>query len=157
MDDQAHSHPKMLAAGDRALGAWVFMGSWCGAYADDTAIVPVPVALRFGTRKSLARLVEVGLLEIVPDGYRMVGARFMRKGRAPRPWRRHRRRVLARDGGACRYCGATEDLTLDHVIPKSRRGAHDPANLVTACRSCNSKKGARTPDEAGMHVEGGAL
>lgn len=58
--------------------------------------------------------------------------------------------VYERDGYACRYCGAGERLSLDHVIPKSRGGAHDAGNLVVACARCNSQKGARTPVEAGM-------
>lgn len=69
----------------------------------------------------------------------------------PRPWLAHSETVYARDGHLCRYCGrAPSRFTLDHVDPKSRGGSHDPANLVTACGSCNSRKGARTPEEAGM-------
>lgn len=58
--------------------------------------------------------------------------------------------VRERDGGACVYCGARKYLSLDHLIAVSRGGSGDESNLVTACRSCNSRKGARTPDEAGM-------
>ncbi|WP_448379732.1 HNH endonuclease [Gloeomargarita sp.] len=60
-----------------------------------------------------------------------------------------RRNVLHRDGHTCQYCGYTgEDLTLDHVIPKSRGGADSWENIVTACVRCNIKKGNRTPEEA---------
>ena len=45
--------------------------------------------------------------------------------------------------GACAYCGSTENLTLDHVVPLSREGSHTIENLVAACRPCNSRKGAR--------------
>ena len=45
--------------------------------------------------------------------------------------------------GICAYCGDAEDLSLDHVIPRLRGGDDEPSNLVTACRSCNSSKGAR--------------
>lgn len=63
-------------------------------------------------------------------------------------YRRHREAVLRAYGYACFYCGETEGhLTLDHVIPKSRGGAGEPGNLVPACRGCNSRKGARTPEE----------
>jgi 5-methylcytosine-specific restriction endonuclease McrA len=41
---------------------------------------------------------------------------------------------------ACVYCGSTHDLTMDHVIPLCRGGAHTPDNIVPACRSCNSRK-----------------
>ena len=58
-----------------------------------------------------------------------------------------RREVFERDNHACQYCGSTERLSLDHVVPWSRGGKDSVQNLVTACRSCNSKKNARTPEE----------
>lgn len=45
--------------------------------------------------------------------------------------------------GACAYCGSTERLTLDHVIPLARGGQHRVGNLVAACKPCNSRKHAR--------------
>ncbi len=44
---------------------------------------------------------------------------------------------------ACCYCGSTECLAADHLIPRKRGGAHSGDNLVWACRACNSSKGAR--------------
>jgi hypothetical protein len=64
-----------------------------------------------------------------------------------------RQNIFKRDGNACQYCGATHDLTLDHVIPKSRGGRSTWDNLATACKSCNSKKGDLTPEEAGMPLK----
>jgi 5-methylcytosine-specific restriction endonuclease McrA len=62
-----------------------------------------------------------------------------------------RRNLLHRDSQSCQYCGYTgEDLTLDHVIPRSRGGGDSWENIVTACVRCNVKKGSRTPKEAGM-------
>jgi 5-methylcytosine-specific restriction endonuclease McrA len=62
-----------------------------------------------------------------------------------------RRNVFARDCHTCQYCGCTgDDLTLDHVFPRSRRGGDTWENLVTACVRCNVKKGNRTPEEAEM-------
>lgn len=58
--------------------------------------------------------------------------------------------VFARDGSRCRYCGATKRLSLDHVKPRIQGGDDAADNLVVACRSCNSRKGGRTPEEAGM-------
>lgn len=52
-------------------------------------------------------------------------------------------RVLARDQFQCRYCGGEADLAIDHVVPERFGGAAEYANLVTACRSCNSSKGIR--------------
>lgn len=65
----------------------------------------------------------------------------------------NRREVLKRDHHACQYCGSTKHLTLDHVLPKSRGGSHSWDNVVTACMSCNSRKGDRTPMEAGMSLK----
>lgn len=62
----------------------------------------------------------------------------------------NRREVLRRDHHSCQYCGSTKHLTLDHVIPKSKGGGHSWDNVVTACSHCNSRKGDRTPPEAGM-------
>ncbi|MCC5908179.1 MAG: HNH endonuclease [Balneolaceae bacterium] len=61
-----------------------------------------------------------------------------------------RRNIMKRDRSTCQYCGTRSDLTLDHVLPKSRGGADSWENLVTACNTCNVKKGNRTPEEAGM-------
>ena len=64
-----------------------------------------------------------------------------------------RHSVLLRDNFTCQYCGGTPgraNLTLDHVIPRCRGGRTVWENLVTACRSCNTRKGNRTLEEAGM-------
>ena len=60
---------------------------------------------------------------------------------------KHRRDVYKRDGYKCVYCGSSEDLSLDHVIPQSKGGTHDPSNLVACCFSCNAAKGPRTPKQ----------
>jgi 5-methylcytosine-specific restriction endonuclease McrA len=71
----------------------------------------------------------------------------------------NKRNVLARDGHECQYCGSTEDLTVDHVIPRSRRDHQNPQggptsweNCVAACLPCNLRKGDRTPEEARMQL-----
>lgn len=58
--------------------------------------------------------------------------------------------IYKRDGHSCQYCGSRDNLTLDHVQPRSRGGKLSWTNLVTACRRCNSLKGDRTPEEANM-------
>lgn len=63
--------------------------------------------------------------------------------------------VMLRDLNMCQYCGETpgrRELTVDHVIPRSRGGGHNWQNLVTACKHCNQKKGSQTPDEAMMQL-----
>lgn len=49
--------------------------------------------------------------------------------------------------GACAYCLTVAPLTMDHYLPLSRGGQHTPANVVAACRPCNSSKKARTVEE----------
>ena len=67
-----------------------------------------------------------------------------------RTLRASRPRIYKRDNYECVYCGSKKDLTLDHVLPKSRGGGNDWTNLVTSCFKCNLKKGNKTPDEARM-------
>ncbi|MGB3513871.1 MAG: HNH endonuclease [Microcoleaceae cyanobacterium] len=62
-----------------------------------------------------------------------------------------RRNIMHRDGHSCQYCSYIgDDLTLDHVVPRSRGGGDTWENLVTACVRCNVRKGSRTPKEANM-------
>lgn len=63
-----------------------------------------------------------------------------------------RHNVFKRDQFECQYCGTEEDLTLDHVIPRSKGGKSSWDNLVTACKGCNAKKGDFTPEKAGMKL-----
>lgn len=64
-----------------------------------------------------------------------------------------RREVFIRDNYTCQYCGTqTRDLTIDHVVPKSRNGGHSWENLVSACKSCNHRKGGKTLAEARMRL-----
>lgn len=69
-----------------------------------------------------------------------------------RIYRANRTRIYKRDGFECIYCGSKKNLTLDHVIPKSRGGANTWENLVTSCFKCNLKKADRTPQEARMKM-----
>ena len=65
----------------------------------------------------------------------------------------NRRNIFARDGGRCQYCGRrfpTPELSLDHVVPRSRGGLSTWLNVVCACTRCNARKGGKLPREAGM-------
>jgi 5-methylcytosine-specific restriction endonuclease McrA len=104
------------------------------------------------------------------------GAHYMRSERLtiPRPSvirlvrfvhvpRRFRRQVtntflFARDEYRCQFCGRAqgelryrECLTRDHLVPLSRGGTNDWRNVLTACSTCNTRKGNRLPEEVGMH------
>src|SRR5262249_16772555 len=64
-----------------------------------------------------------------------------------------RRNIFKRDAHTCHYCGTTTgEMTLHHLIPKSRGGEDSWQNLITACLRCNNIKGDMTPDEAGMKL-----
>jgi 5-methylcytosine-specific restriction endonuclease McrA len=81
----------------------------------------------------------------------------MRQGKAQASgcWIRKEKRlaIYIRDGFTCAYCGlnlnesAPQDVTLDHLTPRSQGGSNDATNLVTACRCCNSARGARSYKE----------
>jgi len=67
----------------------------------------------------------------------------------------NRNNIFWRDKNQCQYCGIIEtpkELTLDHIIPKSRGGKNTWKNLVTCCKKCNQEKRDRTPEEAGMKL-----
>ena len=67
----------------------------------------------------------------------------------------NRRNIFARDNNQCQYCGRkfpTSELSLDHVIPRSKGGQSSWENIVCACVSCNVRKGGRTPKEAHLSL-----
>ena len=64
-----------------------------------------------------------------------------------------RKNILLRDRNTCQYCGVilqANELTLDHVLPRSRGGLSTWENLVACCHECNRKKGNALPHECGM-------
>ena len=66
-----------------------------------------------------------------------------------------RKNILLRDRNTCQYCGkilAAGELTLDHVIPRSRGGASSWENLVACCHTCNRRKGNLLPHESDMKL-----
>jgi len=61
--------------------------------------------------------------------------------------------ILIRDRFSCQYCGKplkSQEVTLDHIVPKSRGGESNWENLAACCPSCNVQKGSRLPEEAGL-------
>ena len=67
-----------------------------------------------------------------------------------------RANIYARDNHTCAYCRTQfelDALTFDHVVPVAQGGARGWENIVTACIPCNRKKGANTPEEAGMPLK----
>ena len=82
--------------------------------------------------------------------------RLTRFDRLPRQTLRfNRRNLFARDGHQCQYCGRrfpSNQLSIDHVVPKSRGGTTTWENVVCSCVRCNTQKGGRTPQEAKMKL-----
>jgi 5-methylcytosine-specific restriction endonuclease McrA len=67
-----------------------------------------------------------------------------------------RRNIFKRDRFACQYCGVqpgSEELTLDHVVPRAQGGESRWDNCVLACLRCNTHKADRTPQQAGMRLK----
>ncbi len=67
-----------------------------------------------------------------------------------------RKNILLRDRNTCQFCGLlfpASELTLDHVMPRSRGGHSSWENLVACCYKCNNSKGDRTPEEAGLRLQ----
>ncbi len=67
----------------------------------------------------------------------------------------NRRNIFARDGNTCQYCGKkfpTQELSFDHVIPRSHGGKSTWSNIVCACIRCNVRKGGRTPQQAHLRL-----
>jgi len=87
----------------------------------------------------------------VPDVIQLL--RYEKLGQ--REVRFNRRNLLVRDRYRCQYCARSmprSRLNIDHVLPRSRGGPSRWENVVCACIECNSRKGDRTPDEAGMKL-----
>ncbi|MCC7176544.1 MAG: HNH endonuclease [Bryobacterales bacterium] len=105
------------------------------------------------TAEELSHVVIRSALKSVslPSVIRLVG--YRRIPHQTRPL--SRKNILLRDRFTCQYCQKTlpsTELTLDHVIPRSRSGESAWENLVACCHACNNRKGSRTPEEAGMRL-----
>lgn len=69
------------------------------------------------------------------------------------PRRLSKKEVFLRDHYTCQYCGKkSQQLTLDHVVPRRQHGPHTWDNVVAACGRCNLDKAGRTPEEANMKL-----
>lgn len=92
------------------------------------------------------------VLQLLP-GLQRDGSWTSRVVKRAKAVRFNRRNIFARDGGRCQYCGAAVTLrsfSFDHVLPRAQGGTTRWENIVTACIPCNQRKGARTPEQAGL-------
>lgn len=119
--------------------------------------------LNICTTKRAVGLMMTGKAELLVNGrgvIKTVSSSFPRPSivrlsymvHRPRPRvKLSKREIFRRDRFTCQYCGVrSKVLTIDHVVPRHRGGEHSWKNLVTACPTCNRRKGGRTPQEAGM-------
>lgn len=91
--------------------------------------------------------IDEGLgIRLFPMSERSVSHPLNRREEWDRKRARVAPRIFERDGHRCQECGATEEITVDHIVPISAGGTDDDGNLQTLCRSCNSRKGARLPE-----------
>lgn len=145
IDSRVFAHPKVMWAGNAAVGLWVRLACWAVSEHPGDWHVPERLARQYGTPAQLRRLVAAGLATSTANGFEVDAEllAFAREDyRSPIPGEL-RQRILARDGRRCVECATTEDLTLDHIYPWSLGGSDTEDNLRTLCRSCNSKKGAK--------------
>ncbi len=126
-------------------------------------MVPIRRALRL-VIEGKAEIVEAEHGEPVRSAHlslpRPAIIRLVKFVHVPRKFRRQVTNtfLFARDGYRCQFCHRTplelrtrECLTRDHLVPLSRGGGNEWTNVVTACSSCNTRKGNHLPDECGMH------
>ena len=88
---------------------------------------------------------------LVIDAPSVIKLRRYVKVRLDRRTPLNRRAVFLRDDHACQYCGRPAE-NLDHVVPRAQGGTHTWDNVVAACRRCNTRKGGRTPEQAGLSL-----
>jgi 5-methylcytosine-specific restriction endonuclease McrA len=113
----------------------------------------------FESWKELSRVAPEGYPHVRSVDFRLRIPEVIRlryfNGRQRRKIRFTRRNLFERDGYTCQYCAKklpSSDLTLDHVVPRSRGGRSTWENLVVACVRCNARKASRLPHEVGVRL-----
>jgi hypothetical protein len=112
--------------------------------------------------KQKVAFVDDSVRQVIEDGIRArqlnaeepVIVQLLANVRVPRMvLRPTRANIMLRDEDTCQYCGKhSRELTLDHVMPRSRGGQSTWENLVACCRACNGRKGNRYLKDVGMHL-----
>ncbi|MEU5258963.1 HNH endonuclease [Amycolatopsis sp. NPDC021455] len=171
IDDGFYDHRKVFDLSDSAVALWTRAGSWSARNLTN-GFVPanLPARLCGDPETAIRELVDRALWQRTRGGFQFHDwtdynptAEQVKAKRAKdiRRAAMHRDTALldavrARDGDSCRYCGTVVNWadrrsgaggTYDHVDPD---GPNTTENLVVACRSCNSRKGQRTPEQAGL-------
>lgn len=117
--------------------------------------------------KRAIELLTLGKVEIIEEYDQEVRSAYLvikipavvrllkRFRRHAKPVKFSRVNIYGRDNYKCQYCGTTckmDDLTYDHVLPRSQGGKTEWENIVSCCVKCNSRKGGRTPEQAKMKL-----
>jgi hypothetical protein len=149
--DRFHSDPRVLQAGNRAVGSFVCMLSWLSDWPEETTIHPGMYRPCGATRGVIKSLIDAELAIDSPKGLIPLGdgdlwkmRRIISRVKIPQALRDL---VMERDEYTCQRCSATENLSLDHIIPYSFGGPDTEENLRVLCRSCNSSRGNRVEVE----------
>lgn len=152
LDDGFFLHPKAIAAGRDARA--LFIAAACCANRTDTeghlnrdAMTTAGRMAGIDTVDVAAladRLAQLGMLSACDDGWLIEDWDTIRGSERPLPLSLT---FGSPRGKPCTYCDAREATSWDHIVPKSRGGEDVRSNLVPACQSCNSSKGALTPHE----------
>ena len=132
-------------------GLWALAGDWIVDTGSRGFVPSEQIEMWDPALKLAERLVAAGLWEVRVGGYWLPPCDELGRSLWTLERTDYRKKipdalrlvVLDRDGWACVECGATGDLTLDHIWPWSLGGKETVENLRTLCRSCNSRKGAR--------------
>ncbi|RAU23846.1 HNH endonuclease [Paramagnetospirillum kuznetsovii] len=138
------SHPALVLNADFRplsyfpLSLWSWQETIKAVVADRVTVVSEYDRLIHSPRHTMRLPSVISLKEYVPTSRRPAFTRF---------------NVFLRDRFSCQYCGhpfPTQDLTFDHVVPRSKGGNTSWGNVVTACSPCNLRKGSHLPREVGM-------
>ena len=132
---------------------WADLETACAYYAKKKVLWEVGVNVKefTGGRNKFGEISKIAISSIIGVTGPIFGREFHEKES------KHTDRAIlySRDHYLCAYCGdqfSFSNLTIDHVMPKSRGGKNIWMNTVTACRECNHRKGCKTPEEAKMHL-----
>lgn len=142
VDGKFYGHPKVAGLPIGAVGLWALAGSWSVQYRTDGNVPDVIVEDLLAGESYTSALVDAGLWARTDEGWRFVNWRKWQDG----DYRRNisvkvRRRVFERDVHACVECGATEALSLDHIIRYRDGGPDSVDNLRVLCMPCNIRRG----------------
>lgn len=147
--DNFYDNPIVVDLPNAAIGLWAKAGSWCVKHDTNGYISKKQTRLLKGTQAQCKCLVQAGLWEEAPDGFKFKNWRKTQDGDYRKNIRKSvRAAVMKRDNHQCVWCGTTENLSLDHIIPYRLDGADTVENLRVLCMPCNQSREKETDNNA---------